>query len=62
MSTSTGALGSLEPARIALRRAVKSLRPTDLELHEGRAFGRFVVHDHPLFAALKEQLEASKER
>lgn len=39
-----------------IRRAVKSLRPTDLELHEGRAFGRFVVHDHPLFAALQEQL------
>jgi hypothetical protein len=39
-----------------IRRAVKSLRPTDLELHEARAFGRFVVHDHPLFGALQEQL------
>ena len=30
-----------------IRRTVASLRPTDLELHEARRFGRFVVHDHP---------------
>jgi hypothetical protein len=33
-----------------------SLRPTDLELHEARQFGRFVVHDHPFFTKLQQQI------
>jgi hypothetical protein len=37
----------------ALRRVVKTLRPSDLELHEARRFGRFVVHDHPMFVELQ---------
>jgi hypothetical protein len=36
-----------------IRRVALSLRPIDLELHEARAFGRFVVHDHPFFDALQ---------
>ena len=39
----------------ALRKVVKSLRPSDLELHEARAFGRFVVHDHPMFLELQRR-------
>jgi hypothetical protein len=38
-----------------IRRVVQSLRPTDLELHEARMFGRFVVHDHPYFTALQHR-------
>jgi hypothetical protein len=38
-----------------IRRVVRSLRPSDLELHEARAFGRFVVHDHPYFTALQQR-------
>lgn len=39
-----------------IRRVVRSLRPTALELHEARAFGRFVVHDHPYFTALHHRV------
>jgi len=39
----------------AIRVTVKSLRPTDLELHEARSFGRFVVHDHPLLTELQQR-------
>ena len=39
-----------------IRRTVRALRPGDLELHEARGFGRFVVHDHPDFTALHRQL------
>ena len=38
-----------------IRRVVQSLRPTDLELHEVRAFGRFVVHGHPFFTELQQR-------
>jgi hypothetical protein len=40
----------------ALREAIKGLRPTDLELHEAQAFGRFVVHDHPFATELQHQI------
>lgn len=40
----------------ATRKVVASLRPSDLELHEARSFGRFVVHDHPFFTELQESL------
>ncbi len=39
-----------ESTMAELRRAAGSLRPADLELHEARTFGRFIVHDHPAFA------------
>ena len=39
-----------------IRDAIASLAPLDLELHEARRFGRFVVHDHPLFVALAPRL------
>ena len=37
-----------------IRRVTASLRPADLELHEARRFGRFVVHDHPFFTELQQ--------
>lgn len=37
-----------------IRRVTASLLPTDLELHEARKFGRFVVHDHPFFTELQQ--------
>ncbi len=39
-----------------IRRVATSLRPTDLELHEARSFGRFIVHDHPFFTELQERV------
>ena len=38
-----------------IRRVVAFLRPTDLELHEARTFGRFVVHDHMFFNELQQR-------
>jgi hypothetical protein len=38
-----------------IRSMVASLRPTDLEMHEARMFGRFVVHNHPAFVQLQER-------
>lgn len=38
-----------------IRRATGSLKPTDLELHEARQFGRFVVHNHPFFTELQRR-------
>lgn len=38
-----------------IRRVAASLRPPDLELHEARMFGRFVVHDHPFFTELQQR-------
>jgi hypothetical protein len=39
-----------------IRAQVASIRPLDLELHEARSFGRFVVHDHPFFAELQRHV------
>jgi hypothetical protein len=38
-----------------IRRVTASLKPTDLELHEARQFGRFVVHNHPFFMELQQR-------
>jgi hypothetical protein len=38
-----------------IRRVVETLRPADLELHEARMFGRFVVHDQPFFTELQQR-------
>jgi hypothetical protein len=39
-----------------IRRAIVALAPTQMEIHEARAFKRFVVHDLPLFADLQAQV------
>lgn len=39
-----------------IRRVTASLVPTQLELHEARAFKRFVVHNHPLFNELQQRV------
>jgi len=39
-----------------IRRVAAALAPEQLEMHEVRAFRRFVVHDHPFFCALHERL------
>ena len=36
-------------------RHVAGLQPADLELHEARTFGRFVVHNDPYFAELQQR-------
>jgi hypothetical protein len=43
------------PTLAEIKRVRDSLQPTDLELHEARRFGRFVVHDHPFFSELQKQ-------
>jgi hypothetical protein len=45
-----------EATRAAIGEVVASLRPADLELHEARGFGRFVVHDHPFFTQLQREI------
>jgi hypothetical protein len=37
-----------------IKQVIASLRPTDLEMHEIRMFGRFVVHNHPVLLQLQE--------
>lgn len=45
-----------EAATLAeIRRVTGALKPTDLELHEARQFGRFVVHNHPFFTELQRR-------
>ena len=39
-----------------IRRVRTSLRPANLELHEARMFGRFVVHNHPFFSELQKRI------
>ncbi len=41
-----------------IRAIVATLDPLQLELHEAGRFGRYVVHDHPGFADLQQQLAA----
>ena len=36
-----------------IERQVAAIQPNDVELHEARMFGRFVVHNHPAFAELQ---------
>jgi hypothetical protein len=36
-----------------IRDAIDGLAPTELELHEVRGFGRYIVHDHPLITELQ---------
>ena len=39
-----------------IRKVVRTLQPTDFEFHEAQQFKRFVVHDHPYFTELQQQL------
>ena len=39
-----------------IKDAVLSFKPTDLEVHEIKRFGRFVVHDLPLFHELQREV------
>jgi len=39
-----------------IRRVVKSLKPSDIEMHEAKSFKRFVVHDNPFFTELQKQI------
>ena len=39
-----------------IRQVVRTLKPTDFEFHEAQHFKRFVVHDHPYFTELQQQL------
>lgn len=39
-----------------IRALVRTLKPTDFELHEVQQFKRFVVHDHPWLTELQQQL------
>lgn len=37
-------------------RIVASVKPLELELHEARAFGRYILHDHPFFTQLQRHV------
>jgi hypothetical protein len=39
-----------------IRRTIRDLKPAQLELHEARNFGRFIVHDHPYITELQQGL------
>lgn len=39
-----------------IRNVVKSIKPSDVEMHEAKSFRRFVVHDHPYFTELQKQI------
>jgi len=39
-----------------IRNTIRDLKPAQLELHEARDFGRFIVHDHPYFTELQRGL------
>ena len=38
-----------------IRRITAKFQPKDLELHEAKKFGRFVVHNHPFFKELQQR-------
>ena len=39
-----------------IRQVVRTLQPMDFEFHEAQQFKRFIVHDHPYFTELQQQL------
>ncbi len=45
-----------------VRDVIARLKPTQLELHEIKAFGRWVVHDHPVLTELQGQMTALAEQ
>lgn len=55
--------GALDDAVLAhVRDVIARLKPTQLELHEIKTFGRWVVHDHPLLTELQAQMTALAEQ
>ena len=48
--------GLFDDATMAtIRQTIATFQLTDLELHELKRFGRFVVHDHPFFTELQKR-------
>lgn len=45
-----------------VRKVISGLKPGELELHEIKSFGRWVVHDHPILTELQVQMTALAER
>jgi hypothetical protein len=39
-----------------IRDVVSAIRPDELELHESKRFGRFILHDHIYFTTLQKEL------
>ena len=39
-----------------IEQVISELEPTELELHEARTFGRFIVHDHPFLTELQHSI------
>ncbi len=49
--------GVFDDATMAtIRKKISAFQLTELELHEFKRFGRFVVHDHPFFTELQERV------
>ncbi len=44
-----------------LREVIRTLKPTQLELHEIKTFGRWVVHDHPIMNELQANMTSLAE-
>lgn len=45
-----------ESTMAAIRATIHGMKPAQIELHEVRDFGRFIVHDHPYFSELQRGL------
>ena len=45
-----------DAALAEIKHIAESLHPTELELHEAKRFGRFIVHDHPFFTQLQQRV------
>jgi hypothetical protein len=45
-----------DPVLRDLERVIRELKATQLERHEVNAFGRFIVHDHPLITELQQSI------
>ena len=53
----------LDDAALAhVRGVIARLKPTQLELHEIKSFGRWVVHDHPVLTELQVRMTALAEQ
>ena len=45
-----------DPVMEDIRQAIRELQQGQLELHEIRSFGRFIVHDHPFITELQQSI------
>lgn len=51
--------GVIDEAMLSrIRETIATLKPADLELHEIKTFGRWVVHDNPILTELQERMTA----